>query len=98
MMEPNYLLLVVSPFWDFMIKLKGKSSSNLKNPTLPIIAIQTEFSVPSSTEILSFNILYIVVDGTRLLLRGIWELENQFKMSMGHLLVEMVSLIVVWIF
>lgn len=98
MMEPNYLLRVVSPYWDSTIKSKEKSNLNLKNPTLPIIVIQIEFFVQSSTEIPNFNILFTVVDGIQLLLHGIWELENQFKMYMDHLLVEMVSQIAEWIF
>lgn len=81
-----------------MIKSKEKSNLNLKNPMLLIIVIQTESFVQNSTEILSFNILFTVVDGIQLLLHGIWELGNQFKMFMDHSLVEMVSQIVEWIF
>lgn len=98
MRAPKYLLLEVSLCWGCMMRWKGKRNFNWKSQTLLIIVIQIESFVRSLTKIPNFNILCIVVVGTRPLLLGTLELGNQFKMFTGHLLEVTGFQIAEWIF
>lgn len=97
MMAQNYWLQEVNPYWEFMMKWRGKKKLNSSNQMLLIIVTPIESFAQNSIEILNSSISFTAEDGTQLLLHGTWELESPFKMCMAHLLEVMAFQTVEWI-